>query len=217
MADPLPSLRERKKAATKERIYFEALDLFRRQGFAETTVEAIAEAAEVSKGTFFNYYPTKEALLHHLGERQAEATASVLQAVLQDPGLNTRQRLGRMFQALIATVEADRELTRVAVFELLKVPAAIVADPYRSLFRQAVGELLVEGQRRGEVAAGLDPDLLSSAVTGMYFQQIFEWCAAPAPYSLSTRLDEMIEILWRGVEAWPAMSGAWRAEEGEPR
>jgi hypothetical protein len=50
------------------------------------------------------------------------------------------------------------------------------------------------------VAPGLDPDLLASAITGIYFQQIFEWCAAPAPYSLSARLEQMIEILWRGIK-----------------
>jgi AcrR family transcriptional regulator len=198
--DPLPSLRERKKAATKERIYFEALDLFRQKGFATTTVEEIAEAAEVSRGTFFNYYRSKEALLHHLGERQAEATALELQAALADSSLSTRRKLGRILGALVATVEADRELTRVALFEFLKVPDAIVADPYRNVLRQAVSTLLADGQERGQVASGLNPDLLASAVTGIYFQQIFEWCAAPAAYSLSARLDQMIELLWRGIE-----------------
>jgi AcrR family transcriptional regulator len=200
VTDSLPSLRERKKAATKERIFFEALVLFRQKGFATTTVEAIAEAAEISKGTFFNYYRSKEALLHHLGERQADATAAELQRALADPSLNTRRKLARILQALIATVEADRELTRVAVFEFLKAPDAIVADPYRSALRQAVSALLADGQRRGDVAPDLDPDLLASAVTGITFQQIFEWCAAPAPYSLSARLDQMIELLWRGLE-----------------
>ncbi|MCC6190708.1 MAG: TetR/AcrR family transcriptional regulator [Anaerolineales bacterium] len=200
MPDPLPSLRERKKAATKERIYFEALGLFRRRGFSKTTIEDIAEAAGVSKGTFFNYFPTKEALLQHLSERQAQATAAQLQIVLLQPESTTRQRLERLLLALTATVEADRELTRVAVFEFLKAPAALAANPYRNLFRQAVGALLAEGQRRGEVAHDLDRDLLSSAVTGVYFQQIFEWCAAPAPYSLSARLGQLLDILWRGVE-----------------
>jgi AcrR family transcriptional regulator len=200
MADPLPSLRERKKAATKERIYFEALDLFRQKDFATTTVEEIAEAAEISKSTFFNYYRSKDALLHHLGERLAEATAAELQRALADPGLTTRRKLQRILQALIATVEADRELTRVALFEFLKAPDAIVADPYRNLLRQAVSALLAGGQQRGDVAPGLDPDLLASAITGIYFQQIFEWCAAPVSYSLSARLDQMIEILWRGFE-----------------
>lgn len=53
-------LRERKKAKTMAAIQMHALHLFRKQGYNSTTVEQIAEAAEVSPSTFFRYFPTKE-------------------------------------------------------------------------------------------------------------------------------------------------------------
>jgi AcrR family transcriptional regulator len=65
------TLRERKKAKTKAALQEHALRLFREQGYAETTVEQIAAAAEVSPSTFFRYFPAKEdTVLTDLMDRQ---------------------------------------------------------------------------------------------------------------------------------------------------
>ncbi|HEV2459937.1 MAG TPA: TetR family transcriptional regulator [Ktedonobacterales bacterium] len=57
---PAQGLRERKKAKTRAAIQRHALRLFQKQGYEATTVEQIADAAEVSPSTFFRYFPTKE-------------------------------------------------------------------------------------------------------------------------------------------------------------
>src|SRR5580704_12818509 len=62
--------RERRTAETRERLFRAALDLFARKGFTETTVEDITEAADVGKGTFFNYFPSKDHILLAFGEMQ---------------------------------------------------------------------------------------------------------------------------------------------------
>lgn len=61
-ASPRMGLRERKKVRTRRAIRTEAMRLFREQGYAETTIEQIAEAADISPSTFFRYFPSKEQL-----------------------------------------------------------------------------------------------------------------------------------------------------------
>jgi AcrR family transcriptional regulator len=77
------SLRERKKARTRARIQREALHLFREQGYAATTVEQVAEAAEVSPSTFFRYFPSKEDLL--VLDDHLPLSAALARAVEEQP------------------------------------------------------------------------------------------------------------------------------------
>src|SRR6202795_2762612 len=73
----LHSRRERRSAELRERLFRAALNLFAKKGYAETTVEDITEAADVGKGTFFNYFRTKEHVLATLG---AERIATIERA-----------------------------------------------------------------------------------------------------------------------------------------
>ena len=62
--------RERRAIETREKIFRVALDLFAKHGFNATTVDAIAEGADIGKGTFFNYFENKESILLQYGEMQ---------------------------------------------------------------------------------------------------------------------------------------------------
>src|ERR1700727_1484292 len=71
--------RSRRGAATRESLFRAALDLFASKGFADTTVEDITEAADVGKGTFFNYFPTKEHVLAAYGGERIAAVERALE------------------------------------------------------------------------------------------------------------------------------------------
>ena len=71
-------LRERKKRATRAAIHDAGMRLFAEQGFARTTVDQIAEAADVSRATVFTYFPTKEDIVFGDAPLAVEALAEAL-------------------------------------------------------------------------------------------------------------------------------------------
>ena|ERR1035437_5353917 len=70
---PREGRRERHRAETRERLFRAALKIFAERGYLQTTVEDITNAADVGKGTFFNYFPTKEHVLATLGSERIAA------------------------------------------------------------------------------------------------------------------------------------------------
>src|ERR1700756_3047474 len=67
---PSPDRRQRRSAEIRERLFRASLALFAKKGFAEATVEDITNAADVGKGTFFNYFPSKDHIVLAFGEMQ---------------------------------------------------------------------------------------------------------------------------------------------------
>lgn len=97
---PAAGLRERKKAKTKAAIQQHALRLFREQGYDETTIEQIAEAAEFSPSTFFRYFPTKEDVVMYDGLDPLVIEAFQAQPPELSPVQALRQALRTVFGRL---------------------------------------------------------------------------------------------------------------------
>jgi AcrR family transcriptional regulator len=115
-----PGLRERKKARTRAAIREHAFRLFREQGYDATTVEQIAEAAEVSPSTFFRYFPTKEdvVLLDDMDLLWLEAVRA------QPPDLSPVAALrAGMRDAFASIPAAELEQVREGMRLALTVPA----------------------------------------------------------------------------------------------
>jgi AcrR family transcriptional regulator len=116
MTGDAASLRERKRNRTRRDLQGAAIRLMREQGYAETTVEQIADAAEVSPRTFFRYFPTKEAVL--LTDLQDDAIAQMLATAPDDLDIIDAYRLAVETAFLSLTEEqwnTERERMRLVI------------------------------------------------------------------------------------------------------
>ena len=109
-------LRERKKARTRSAIQRHALRLFQARGYAATTVDQIAEAAEVSPSTFFRYFATKEDVVLYDDFDPALLAAFQAQPAELSPVEAMRRAVVEVFNGIpLEDVGLERERARLLV------------------------------------------------------------------------------------------------------
>ena len=192
--------RARRHAETREGIVRAALMLFARQGFFATTVEQITQAADVGKGTFFNYFPSKEHVLTGFGEFQlAKIRAAVKEA--REGGAPMRVVARRLLLALAAMPGDSPELVRSFLLVILSSGSA------RPLILQKLGQgrrllggLVAVGQRRGEIRADLERTAVARHLQQIFFGGLLLWTLHPAT-KLAHWIKPTFESFWRSVSA----------------
>jgi AcrR family transcriptional regulator len=145
------SRRARRSAEIRQRLFQAALRLFAERGYQETTVEDITEAADVGKGTFFNYFPTKEHVLATYGE---ERVATIERAL--EKARNAEGRVLPVLNELIAHLcrqsSRNPELAR-SIFAAHCSSAPVRRDLQKRLqrARRLLAEIFTLAQKSGEI------------------------------------------------------------------
>lgn len=119
------TVREYQKKRRRDRIFQAAMALFRERGFQETTATDIAKAAHVSRGTFFNYFPYKEAVLLDYGSLLLSRLKEEVRRRLAQ-GWEPLEVLRFLFEELSALTKAEKDLLLPLLYELLN------PDPLRA-------------------------------------------------------------------------------------
>lgn len=201
MTEPVRSgRREQAKLERRERIYEAALNLFRAQGYESTTVDQITRQAGLAKGTFFNYFPTKDAVLRYLGTREIGRLGSALSANGGSRG-TAIGKLKRLMGALAANLEQDRGLVSLIFRKGVTAPDLLAGDAGGFSLQPVASLLIRQAQYHQEVNRDLDPDGLAAALDALYLQQLVRWCESPQPYPLAERLTGIVDLLLLGIGA----------------
>ena len=191
------SRRERKKRETRRRLMRAALHLFREHGYDATTVEDITEAADVAKGTFFNYFATKEAILPALAEWRLRQLEDALQPEHGAPG----SPVARIKMALCLVAEdplANPALARRLFAAVMPHLDREDTHPGRALTRLLTDQVR-QAQGAGEIRADLDPLYVGGLIRTVFFQQLMMWHCGYCDDPLPELLDRTVDLLLDGI------------------
>jgi AcrR family transcriptional regulator len=187
--------RGRPRSTTADAAIVEAaLALLAEGGFAATTVDAIAERSGVSKTTLYRRWRTKEeliadaigALTADMAPTPAQDVYSGLQAHLHDVArVFSDPLLGRLLPGLLGELHRNPEF------------AASWADRIVRPRRDAIVALLAAAASRGELRAGVNPDVVADLLVGpLLYRLLF-------PFGLSKRhgeyADDLLRLIWTGI------------------
>lgn len=190
--------RQRRSAETRERLFRAALLLFAEKGFAETTVEDITNAADVGKGTFFNYFPSKEHILIAFSDMQLSKLQNTVDQMRDRP-----EPMRSFFRSMTIRMTEEPSKSPDVVRALLQ--ANLSSSSVRSVMRERsdraeglLTQLVQIGQERGEFRRDAPALELAQVFRQTIFGTLLMW-SLHGDASLSERIERALEVLWMGL------------------
>lgn len=190
-------LRERKKARLRQQITDTALALYRERGYEGATVDEICRTIEISQPTFYNYFPSKEAIL---AEHAMIGFGQPLRALLTESG-TIQARLARYFRDVAQTMTRDRKL-----WHAIAVSGAYNPVRNPTLLRAAEAgthvlvQVIAQAQAQGDLTKDYSAQLLASMLEGLMLRTGIEWGAGyPKARPLEPAMQEALRFFLRGA------------------
>jgi AcrR family transcriptional regulator len=190
--------RERNRLRMRARIYTAAMTLFVEKGFEQTTIEEIAERADVARGTFFYNFQHKEALITEWSVDRQNRLADKLSAVRSSESLSAA--LDRCMAALIEINEEDGGLGAVMLTAWVKAGLPITEAPHTA---DLFAELISAAQARGEVAQDVPALDVGKLLRDAYLGVLYRWLASSTAgcEAMRRELRCVVDVVLSGVLA----------------
>jgi AcrR family transcriptional regulator len=189
-----PGLRERKKAKTRASIQEHALRLFRAQGYGATTVEQIADAAEVSPSTFFRYFGSKEDVVAYDALDPLILEAWRAQPADMTPLAAMRNAMKVVFGDISAEARAEMVGRGLLLYGEPELRSAAVGELIRS------GRMMVDeiAARIGRPADDFEVRVFAGALVGAFIAAVVPVLEDPEA-DFFELVDKAIEFLDKGM------------------
>ncbi|MGV3487976.1 MAG: TetR/AcrR family transcriptional regulator [Tuberibacillus sp.] len=153
----------------KNKIIEQSILLFEKKGFSQTSIQDIVDALGVTKGTFYYYFSSKEALLMDIHLQYIDDLLERQSEIMNKDGLSSREKLGEIVRLLISDIKKVGPSARVFFREIrhLNGGNAQVIKEKRALFRYKIQQLVEQGMDKGEFKPRLRADLIAFGILGV--------------------------------------------------
>jgi AcrR family transcriptional regulator len=190
---------ERKKKRTRQKIVQAALPLFRQHGFDATTMEEIAEQADIAKGTLYNYFPAKEAILSAYIQSAFEAKHDErIGRLRQLP--DTRARLTLILEELIQGIQSQPEIfERFFAYRVQNIVSLRKAPEERSGIELLAAEIIRLGQQSGEVRTDLPAGLMEDQVEFVFVEVAKRYYLEPETFEPAGVIAGCVDLFMNGI------------------
>ena len=190
------SRRERKKQETKTNILGAARHLFEEKGFENTSIEEITEKADVAKGTFFNYFTSKDSLMTGISEEEVEDILFYVDEELRDiegPVKKIRLVLERLLEDAIPYLHLTGRIMFSSIINTSECPS-----PFFKI-NKLLENLVKEGQLNGELTDEFSSEDIATSILGSYYGVIFKWFELGAVSGTVAELECNLNVLFKGI------------------
>lgn len=190
----------KKSRNTKTKIVSAAWELFYRQGYDDTTVDDIVELSGTSKGSFYHYFESKDALLSSLSYLFDDKYEELRENISDD--MNSFDILLYLNRELFDLIENRIDQTLLAKLystQLIKKGEKSLLDNDR-LYYKLLKQIVIRGQEKGE----LTESLTSNDIVRLYAMceraMICEWCMCNWSFSLKSYAAQNLPLLLKGIK-----------------
>jgi AcrR family transcriptional regulator len=197
--DLISGRRERKKDETKRKIIDVALEMFHRQGFAATTMEQIADTADVAKGTLYNHFATKEAIVGEYMRRTVrENEPDAVKFFKELP--DTRSRLYVFMEKIAEWTELNKEIVGIYVSYRMQNLFRPQDERERSGFESLLAKIIGHGQASGELRKNISQEKLVKYFEVLHAMTLRNWLVEPEEFPLQQNLIEAVDLFLTGAK-----------------
>jgi len=192
---------DRKKEETLNRIIMVAVGLFNQSDLETVTMEQIAEAVDIAKGTLYNYFPSKEAIINAyiqrtFQERNEERVKTFRQLA------DTRSRVTWIFGLLIEGVQSQKQ-----IFEAFMVSRMKQVISFRPLEGEQTGlsllihEIIKLGQQNQELRTDVPEDVLEGLFEFAIIAAIKPFYLEPEKFNPRQSIEQCVDVFMNGAKA----------------